>query len=172
VDYRSAVNDETLRRYIDRSEHREILNRALAEFEKGNEAAGHAVLRYLVASSSPHALVIASMFSKQGEDEQDFVARHLVQLQKAASLGDPIAAYSIGVYLDQGDLLPLDKERAFALFKQAAELGMRQAMHIYGVMLYYGTGGAPLERAKGLSLVESAAAAGVEESKEFLASLK
>jgi len=168
MEYRSSVRDLFLRQHIGQSGSAEQLEKALLEFDKGNADKGHDILRPLLASSNTYALLLASMFSMETESEQAFLERHLMQLKEAAALGDSAAMYSLGVYFDQGELLGLDKEMAYDCFRKSAESGMPQAMFVYGVMLYYGTGGASTQRSDGLSMVQAAASAGVDEAIEFL----
>jgi localization factor PodJL len=168
MEFRSTVRELFLRRHLAQSPNAGQLAAALAEFDEGRTAQGHQILLPLVHRGYARAILLASMFSMEDESEQDFLERHLVQLSQAATLEDSIAMYSLGVYLDQGELLALDKRGAFDWFKGAADLGMPQAMFVYGVMHYYGTGGAEFQRANGLSMVQAAASADVDEAIEFL----
>ena len=83
-----------------------------------------------------------------------------------------MAHYALGVYFDTGETVAtVDKQAACDYFRRAAEGGVPQGMHVYGIMLYYGTGGAEKDESRGLSMVKSAADSGVEEAKEFLESV-
>jgi len=114
------------------------------------------------------ALVLAAIFSKSNESIDDFYERHFNNILKASEKQNSLALYSLGVYFDTGEFVEEDKEKAFFLFKASAELGMPQAQHIYGIMQYYGTGGAEQDVVLGLSMVERASKEGVQEAAEFL----
>ncbi len=172
MEYRSPVRDQFLRRHIDQSECAERLKAALSEFDKGNAHKGHETLRPLLDISNAYALLLASLFSTEAESEQAFLRRHLAQLEAAADLGDSVARYSLGVYFDQGELLDCDTEKALDYYRKSAEAGMPQAMFVYGVMQFYGTGGALLQKSAGLLMVQAAASAGVDEAIDFLSFLK
>lgn len=141
---------------------------AYQAFENNQLSKGHEILDDLAETGYSLALVLSSMFSKEREDESAFYVRHVEYLKRASDAKDPLALYALGVYYDKGELVEQDKSRAYEYFKEAASLGMPQAEHVYGIMLYYGTGGAEQEQAKGLSMIRSAAEAGVAEASEFL----
>lgn len=171
MEYCCAFRESFLIEQIVSSDEAKLLERAYELFEKGDSSRAHTTIQRLVDEKHPLALVLASMFSRDGETDEQFHARHLAQLQTAATMRSSLALYSLGVYTDVGEFLDQDKQKAFKYFREAADLGMPQAMHIYGIMLYYGTGGAEKDSARGLSLVQSAAASNVEEAKEFLRSI-
>lgn len=148
-----------------------LLVQAYSLFEEDDFLGGHKLIDKLVLQKEPLALVLSSTFSKNGENKDQFNERHIKLLQLAGFAKDPLALYSLGVYSDTGNFLELDKQVACKYFKESAELGMPQAKYIYGVMLYYGTGGADQDKERGLSMVKSSASAGVSESAEFLAYL-
>lgn len=168
MEYYCAFNEIYLRDQIASSDESRPLEHAYECFERGDFPHGHQTLSDLVKRNHPLALVLASMFSNRGESEDQFRARHLAQLEASADRGNSLALYSLGVYRDTGEMLEQDKKLAFAYFKKAAEMGMPQAMHIYGVMLYYGTGGAEKNQERGFAMVQSAARSEVAEAKEFL----
>jgi len=112
------------------------------------------------------------MFSQENESEEKFISRSLSNLIVAAEQNNSIAQYAVGVYLDKGENLEQNKESAYLLFKSAAENGMPQAMYIYGVMLFYGTGGAELNKSKGVELINRAALGASNEAREFLEFVK
>jgi TPR repeat protein len=172
VEYYCAFKETFLRDQIASSDESKPLDYAYKHFEHGDVERGHQALADLVNRNHPLALVLASMFSNTDETEDQFRIRHLAQLEVSAAHGNSLALYSLGVYRDTGELLEQDKKLAFEYFKKAAELGMPQAEHIYGVMLYYGTGGAIKDHVRGLALVQSAARSEVAEAKEFLEFLK
>lgn len=163
-----AFKDKLFLESIQNSSESDILSQAYKLFQKDNFVEGHKLIDDLVSQNHPLALVLSSMFSKDGENEDQFHNRHIELIKIAVSAKEPCALYSLGVYYDTGNFFELDKQKAFEYFKESAELKMPQAEHIYGIMLYYGTGGAMLDEERGLSMIKSAASAGVVEAVEFL----
>lgn len=168
--FRCPFNEKFLSVAIEESGNKE-LKRAYEFFSKDNPAAGHEKLKQLMGFPNfpSLALVLSSLFSKIDESEDEFVARHILQLEEAAYVGDPFALYALGVYCDQEGVDDFAKEAASIYFKRSAEKCMPQAMYVYGVMLYYGTGGAMQDRSAGLNMINFAADSGVVEAREFLA---
>jgi TPR repeat protein len=152
---------------IKKSGHAHILETAYAYFEEHNSSKGHDLLKELVDSKNSLALVLSSMFSKKEESFKSFSSRRFENLEVAAEAENSFALYSLGVLYDTGEYVEEDKCKAFMCFKKAAELGMTPAMHIYGIMLYYGSGGAEQDKERGLLMVKYAAA-DVPEAAEFL----
>ena len=132
----------------------------------------HNTISMMREDASLNGLVLSSLFSKEFEEEREFTIRHLEVMQTAANLRNKFALYSLGVYFDTGNYVDEDKDKACIYFRLAAELGMIQAMHIYGIMLYYGTGGAPYNREAGLDMVTTCAELGYRDSENFLDYLK
>ncbi len=146
----------------------DVLNQAYTLFEEGAANEAHNLLRKLVIKKDKIALVLSALFSFEEENEQEFYRRHLSNLEAAAASQSSLAIYSLAVYYDTGQFFQENKSKAYEYFKKAAELGMPQAMHIYGVMLYYGTGGASRDELQGISMVKLAAKHCVNEASEFL----
>ncbi len=149
----------------------EVLGSAFDLFRQSESKEAHALLQVLVKGKEPKALVLSSMFSSVMELEEEFYLRHVEQLVAAAELGEPFALYSLAVYHDTGELVKEDKHKAFEYFEAAAEQGMAQAMHVFGIMLYYGTGGASKDMEKGLTMLEMSAKT-VDEASVFLQSIQ
>lgn len=160
--------EEILVAYLRRSDESKALIDAYAHFGNDEFTKAHDILDGLISDGCALAMVLSCIFSKEDEEECDFYVRHIECLVRASKLKNPLALYSLGVYYDRGELLELDKSKACDYFRESANLGMPQAEHIYGVMLYYGTGGAQQDQAKGLRLVKSAAQGGIAEALEFL----
>jgi len=154
--------------YIAKDEFKNIYYKSYRLLEDNNLQDGHGLLERLIKKNDGLALVIASIFSKVGEGEEDFYQRHFDNILKASEQGNPLVLYSLGAHFNMGEYFDEDKERAFLLFKSAAELGMHQAKHIYGVMQYYGTGGAEKKINLALEMIRGASKEGVDEATEFL----
>ena len=92
------------------------------------------------------------------ESQADFDARHVVQLERAAGLGNAEAQYALSMLLDAGELLPRDHKRAGMLLRAAAENRYPHAMWQLGLVLVYGTRGELVNASAGLSLIREAAA--------------
>ncbi len=75
---------------------------------------------------------------------QDDSDKHFVEgLFKAAEAGDLEALYTIGAFHDIGDLdplIPADKQKASAIFKEAADKGHTHSMWIHACELLSGAG--------------------------------
>src|SRR5215217_2635725 len=76
-------------------------------------------------------------------------------LQKAADRGDPRAQYYLGTAHFNGDLVPLDWPRAYALMRRAADQGLPQARESLTQMEAHLS---PQDRARGTQLAEQMAA--------------
>lgn len=169
--YRCTFSTGYLLERIHGSSRSKLLASAFNEFEHNNFAEGHKIIEDLVAHAHPLALVLSSMYSRDGENEKQFDDRHLSQLLAASDSNEPLAHYALGVYFDTGEIVAsADKQAACDYFRRAAEGGVPQGRHIYGIMLYYGTGGAEKDQSRGLAMIRSAADSGVDEAKEFLTS--
>ena len=59
--------------------------------------------------------------------------RHTIILwEKAAQMKDASASYALGNLYDRGDLVHVDRKKAFQYFQQAAQSGVPAAMHRLG----------------------------------------
>ncbi|MEO0439076.1 MAG: hypothetical protein AAF098_19525 [Pseudomonadota bacterium] len=167
--YRCAFNIGHLSKRIQASSESKLLDSAFKKFEDDNFADGHEIIEDLVTHSHALALVLSSMYSLEDESEKQFDDRHLSQLLAASDGNEPLAHYALGVYFDTGEIVAcVDKQAACEYFWRAAEGGVPQGMHVFGIMLYYGTGGAEKDESRGLSMIKSAADSGVDDAIEFL----
>ena len=170
--YRCTFSTDYLLERIHANSRSKSLASAFSKFEHNNFAEGHEIIEDLVAHAHPLALVLSSMYSFDDESEKQFDDRHLSQLLAASDGDEPLAHYALGVYFDTGEIVSsVDKQAACDYFRLAAEGGVPQGRHIYGIMLYYGTGGAEKDQPRGLAMITSAAESGVDEAKEFLESI-
>ncbi len=168
--YMCPFNDKYLIGYIELDTNCDALKAALRHFDEGNLEEGHAICNKLSRETSL-ALVLSSMFSRKEETESDFEERHIHELEQASNKGNSLAQYSIAVYLEQGDLILENKIKAREYYQRSAEAGDKLAKNIFGIMLYYGTGGVDQDRNQGLSYLKSSASSGVEDAKIFLDSI-
>ncbi len=168
--YRQFDEDYFLKKLSESHDSEELLS-AYNLLEEGNVIKGHELIASSSLKNCSLALVLASIYSNENEEESDFIKRHLDQLKEAANARDPFALYSLGVYHDVGELLEEDKMLAYKYFKDSAELDLPQAQYIYGTMLYYGTGGARLDVEKGLNYLYLSSKQGYEDATTLLQSL-
>jgi TPR repeat protein len=137
-------------------------------FDEGDFVSGHQILAPLLANHDHVAQVLFASFSLPEESWSDFEQRHVSCLVDAAESKNPFALYAMGVYYDTGQFVEYDQDKAFLHFKCAAELGIPHAKYIYGVMLFYGTGGANQDRDNALKLLREASDAGEEDATNIL----
>lgn len=134
------------------------VRRAHAALDSGDFAGAAALLDPLCTAGLAEALFLRSRFAMPDESQVDFEARHVAQLERAASLGNAEAQYALSMLLASGELLPRDQERAGTLLRAAAKGRHPHAMWQLGLMLVYGTGGESADESVGLSLIQEAAA--------------
>jgi len=131
--------------------------------------AAHELLAPLILRGNAEAEYLGASFSWGAEQAAEFDQRHIGLLRQAARKGYPPALYTLGVYLDTGELLEVDKLAAAAMFKQAAEAGHAHSKWIYGIDLLYGLGAFQKDETKGVALVIESANAGFQGALETLA---
>ncbi len=168
--YISTFDDEYLERAIASDDFRELLSDALQCFEREDPGTGHNVCQDLQDQSSV-AVLLSALFSKEGEQEDEFEARHVSDLKRAATMGNPLAQYALGVYYDNGDMVEGSRETAENYYRMSAEAKMPLACHVYGIMLYYGSGLTKADKERGFEMVRYASEQGVEDAAIFLRSL-
>jgi len=146
------------------------LEQAWQQFDSGDLHEVYRLIEPLLAESNPAALFLYSCFSLANEESIDeFEARSLRLLRMASDAGYLPAMHMLAVRYDVGDeLVVRDVAKADALFKAAAEAGHSRAKLIYGTALFYGANGIEKDQAKGLLLIEQAAAEGAEEAQDAL----
>ena len=101
-----------------------------------------ALLQPLANRDSADAIFILACIGTSDETVDQFEARHVMMLQRAAELGQRSAIYSLYLYRDTGEhkeLLPKDPKEALRLLSQAFDLGHRDAIYQFGVMYLFGT---------------------------------
>jgi len=165
--YKSPFKYDLLINEINNNPEKELLFNAIEQLDNGLFD-GHILLNQLIKKSNTDALLLSALYSIKNENENDFFQRHFSTLEKLTDLNHPLALYALGVYYDQGEFVLADKNKAAHLFKLSSNLGVPQANFIYGVMLYYGTGGMNKDTKKALDLLNYAALMNIQEAKEFL----
>jgi len=169
--YKSPFDDALLMKQVNISPDKDIFLKALELLDHGIFE-GHKLLDELIANSNSDALVASALFSLETETKEEFDQRHIHLLINASEQNNPLALYSLGVYFDIGEFFQEDKKQAMKLFKQSAELNMPQAMYVYGVMIYYGTGGAIQDKKLALKYLNDAVSMDSEQAKDFLEFIK
>ncbi len=165
--YQSPFNYALLINEMNNNPEKALLFKAIEKLDDGFFD-GHLLLNQLIQKSNIDALLVSALYSQENENENIFLKRHILTLEKLVELNHPLALYALGVYYDQGKFVLEDKNKAAHLFKLSSDLGIPQANFIYGVMLYYGTGGMDKDTEKALDLLNRAIAMNIQEAKEFL----
>ncbi len=165
----SVFDEKYLLEQIKLSKDSTSLMSAYGLFCDGDFKSANELLIPYIKNNHSLALILSAMFQKEDETDEVFFRRHLKYMEIAMNQKNSIAIYVMAVYFDNGDLVQQDKVKACELYKASSELGMPLACHMYGVMLYYGTGGAIKDQKNGLELIRFAASENVAEAVEFLA---
>ncbi|MGA4636686.1 tetratricopeptide repeat protein [Pseudomonas solani] len=116
----------------------------------------------------PAALFLSSLFSDPGEGTEAFECRHIELLSEAAELGHAPAMNMLAQYLEVGDMLEQDGDRAAMLFERAAGLGHPEAKLFHGLNLFYGSNGIGMDKEKAVRLLQEAEAEGVVDDRTSL----
>ncbi len=146
---------------------------AQSALERGDHVSAHSLLQDLAERGDPEALYLCATFSyPRTETDEEFEARSMRLLARAAELDFPPAQYSLGVCYDLGDLVKADSNRAGILFEKAAAAGYPKAKFCHGRNLFYGSNGFDKDVEAGLALISAAAIEGVDDAAEFLCQLK
>ncbi|WP_350446293.1 hypothetical protein ABS648_17215 [Pseudomonas solani] len=116
----------------------------------------------------PAALFLSSLFSDPGEGAEAFECRHIELLSEAAELGHAPAMNMLAQYLEVGDMLEQDGDRAGGVFARAAGLGHPEAKLFHGLNLFYGSNGVGMDKEKAVRLLQEAEAEGVVDDRTSL----
>ena len=169
--YQAPFNDDALDSIVVDNKEKNVLLRALVRLDQG-DFGGHNLLDDLIDKSNSDALLLSSLYSKENESKDEFLKRHLRTLETLSELNHSLALYGLGVYYDRGELVHEDKLKAMQYFKKAAELGDPRSNFIYGIMLYYGTGGAKKNIHEALERLHVTVSKGVDDAKKFIENIK
>lgn len=134
------------------------VEKAGTAIEKGNYSLAENLLDELVHAGDADAMFLRAQFGTSQETEHAFNERRIKLLTDAAKLGHAGAAYQLSIHLEEGDAVPEDKARALELLRQAAKLGHPNAMWRIGLMQIHGAGSESVDVARGLQMIEQAAA--------------
>ncbi len=138
------------------SEQNSSLTRAERLIEAGEFAAAREVLRPLIEIGVGKAVRLNCSIFEEGVSEDEMDRIYSEGILRAAELGDLEALYISGSFYDQGEYVPQDKEKASAIFRQAAELGHSHSQWIYACELLWGKGTFPQSIERGLDYLQRA----------------
>ena len=170
--YMSAFNERYLLDAFNSDQYSKTLRAAFNAFNDGFFREGHQLCDE-IKNDTTTALVLAALFSQEGESEEDFAERHMRDLKLAATKGDALAEYSLAYYLESGEDSAQNKAESEKYYQLSADSGMPLACHVFGVMLYYAhnTETVTVDKDKAMKLLAYAAECDVEEARIFLESL-
>jgi len=161
---------ERLELPMTKNEPTDPIEQAWQQIDSGDLREAYRLLMPLLAEGDPAAQFLYSSFSFANEESTDeFEARSVRLLRMASDAGYPPAMYALAVRYDIGDAMVIrDVAKADALFKAAADAGHPRAKLIHGTALFYGANDVEQDEAKGLLLIEQAAADGVDDAQDAL----
>ncbi len=145
------------------------LKRAENALENSNYKIASKILKPLIVSKIPAAILLEGNYSKNGEPTSEFERRHYKSVEKAAKLGWPPAIYQLGVYFDTGDYGEYNPKHASELFKEAALQGHPRSQWIYATELLWGQGNFEQNIKEGLIWLEKSVEANFYEALETMA---
>ncbi len=143
---------------------------ALDLSEKGDAGKLYKLIKRFIDIEDPFALNLYSTFSltEFGESEEEFSKRSVKLKIQASENGIADASYWMGVNHLYGDDVPQSYKEATKYFERAISQGHTHTKFTFGFSLYYGTDGNPLDKVRGLALLEEAALEGSEGAKNEL----
>lgn len=114
----------------------------------------------------PFALHLRACFSLGDslESEEEYSKRYIQQMTKASEGGIAEASYRMGVNHLYGDDVPQDCKLASMYFERAISQGHSYSKFTYGFSVFYGNDGNPINKQKGLALLQEAAKEGVDKA--------
>ena len=120
-----------------------------------------ALLAPLIAARVGAAIWLDCSVGHEDESETDLEKRYVEGTFLAAECGDLDALYTTGVFYDYGeyDLVAMDKAKASAIFKSAADRGHARCMYIHACELLWGQGTFEQDVPAGLDYLERGIAA-------------
>lgn len=129
--------------------------RAELELDRGNFELAHQLLEPYVLAGNAKAILVAGSIGRPGETDEQFERRYAQSVESAAKKGDPDAIYRLGVFFDIGDLgFEINKAKASALFKRAADLGNLRCQWIHACELLWGLGSYQQNIPEGLAYLQ------------------
>lgn len=111
-------------------------------FDEGNFVEARKLLAPLVEQNNGAAIRLNCSHFDDGTSEEEKDRIYVDGMFRAAECGDLEALYTVGVFydIDEYPQVPQDKEKASAIFKQAADLGHAHCMWIHATELLWGKG--------------------------------
>ncbi len=148
----------------------EIKQQAEDLLENGEVEALYELLTPYLAQNDAYAQFLYSSFSLEstGETDEEFEARSMKLLEDASEGGVAEASYRLGVMYLYGDAVNDRTKSSSDYFERAIAQGHSHSKFTYGFNLYYGSGDAKQDKARGLTLLEEAAREGVDLAREEL----
>jgi TPR repeat protein len=135
-----------------------VLRAAKAAIESGAIDVAARLLEGLIEKGNSEAMCLRAEFGSATESQEEFDARRMKLLRRAAELDHPDALYELGIHLETGDGIQQNQVEALECLKRAAALGQPNALWQVGEMHLYGTRSCAQDTVLGLSLIEKAAA--------------
>ena len=151
-----------------------LKNEANELSETGQASELYELLKPFIEIKDPFALNLFSTFSLQefDESEEEFANRS-INLKKQASFGGIAdASYRMGVNYLYGDDVSQSYQKAREYFELAITQGHTHTKFTFGYSLYYGTDENPIDKTRGLSLLQEASKEGSEGASNELARIK
>ena len=147
-----------------------IRKKAIELSEKGDAKALYTLIKADIDLGDPFALHLFSTFSllEFGESDEEFAKRSISLKIQASEQGVAEASYRMGVNFLYGDDVPQDYKEASKYFERAAIQGHTHAKYTFGFSLYYGTDQNPVDRARGMTLLQEACEEGSVQAKNAL----
>ncbi len=137
--------------------------------EDGDVETLYQLIEPLIKINDPYALLLYSSFSLESmnESDDDFEKRSVELLKIASEGGLAEASYRLGVLYLYGDLAA-EQEQSSVYFERAIAQGHAHSKFTHGFNLYYSTHQNAQQKARGLQLLQEAAAEGIELAAEEL----
>lgn len=138
---------------------RDLKVKAYDLFESGDLDELYLLIKPLIANNDPDAIYLYSCFSlpEWEESDEQFEERSAKLLKFSAENGVPEALYKLACAYLIGDGVDLDAKKSAFLFKLAAEKGHSRSKLSYGLDLFYGDNGVPINKSLGLGFIKEAA---------------
>ncbi|PWQ93539.1 SEL1-like repeat protein [Leucothrix arctica] len=142
--------------------------------ETGEAKKLYKLIKPFIDVEDPFAINLYSTFSlKEFREPDEVFAKRSIKLKIYASEhGIPDASYRMGVSYLYGDDVTQSYNEAAKYFERAISQGHTHTKFTFGFSLYYGTDDNPIDRVRGLALLEEAALAGSEGAKNELEVIK
>ena len=134
------------------------LKRAEALFDAGEFDAARQLLAPLIEKNNGAAIRLDCSYSDWKMSEQESELRYVNGIVRAAECGDLESLYIVGFFYDMGDYdaIPMDKEKASHIFKEAADKGHAHSMWIHATELLWGKGSYPQSMEEGRKYLDMA----------------